>query len=293
MRSLLLFFLLFSTCCQAALRVYTLHPLLTEMAERIGGEDVEVVSLFPPNGELHDFAPEPAAVAAVSGADVLLACGQGTEPYLGKLREALPDSVHVVELGDTLPRVTLPGTNIADPHWWNSPAAMARAARVLSDLFAQLDTAQADAYAARRRAYTAEMQELERCAQLLLARIPQAQRVLVTEHAAFCHFCRAYGFTPLPVNGVAQESEGDTATLARLLTQLRAAHVPALFAEVNESPRALSVLANETNAQVHPLIMDGYAPGCTTYREVFLFNLRHILAAFAPELPPHLNDLLP
>lgn len=295
MRAFLFLFLLLGACCQAAqaaLRVYTLHPLLTEMAQRVGGEDVEVVSLFPPNGELHDFAPEPAAVAAVSGADVLLACGHGTEPYLQKLREALPNSVHLVELGDTLPRVYLPGTDIADPHWWNSPAAMARAARVLSDLFAQMDAGRSTAYAARRRAYAAEMQELGRRAQLLLARIPATQRVLVTEHAAFCHFCRDFGFTPLPVNGIAQESEGDTASLARLLTRLRTAHVPALFAEVNESPRALTVLSREVGASVHPLIMDGYAPGYTTYRDVFLFNLRHITEAFRPELRRDLTDLL-
>lgn len=294
MRCALYLLLLFLTCCcgaQGALRVYTLHPLLTEMAQRIGGEYVEVVSLFPPNGELHDFAPEPAAVAAVSEADMLLACGQGTEPYLNKLREALPTSVHVVELGDTLPRVTLPGTDIADPHWWNSPANMARASRVLSDLMAELDPEHAATYTERRRCYAAEMETLSRNAALLLYRIPAEQRVLVTEHAAFCHFCRDFGFTPLPVNGIAQESEGDTATMAHLLRELREAHVPAIFSEVNESPRALEVLAKEVGAEVHPLIMDGYAPGHPTYQAVFCFNLRHILQAFAPARMP--DDIMP
>lgn len=293
MRRLLLILLLLGACCQAAqaaLRVYTLHPLLTEMAERIGGEHAEVVSLFPPNGELHDFAPEPSAVAAVSQADLLLACGQGTEPYLNKLREALPATVHVAELGDTLPRVSLPGTDIADPHWWNSPANMARASRVLSDLMAALDPEHAGFYTARRRCYAAEMESLARNAVLLLCRIPAEQRVLVTEHAAFCHFCRDFGFTPLPVNGIAQESEGDTSTMAHLLHELRDAHVPAIFSEVNESPRALEVLAKEVGAEVHPLIMDGYAPGYPTYKAVFHFNLRHILQAFAPE---RMTDMLP
>lgn len=279
--SVLLFFL----CCAAAqggMKVVTLHPLLTEMAQRIGGADVDVVSLFPPNGELHEFAPEPAAIASISQSDVLLACGQGTEPYLQKLREALPATVHVAELGDTLPRVTLPGTDIADPHWWNSPANMARAARVLSDLLAELDPDHAVSYAVRRRAYAAEMQQMESSARLILSYIPAERRILVTEHAAFCHFCRDFGFTPLPVNGIAQESEGDTATMARLLTQLRAAHVPALFTEVNESTRAMQVLAKEVGASVHPLIMDGYAPAYPTYKEVFLFNLREIVKAFAP-----------
>lgn len=293
MRRALLSLWLLLTCAlgaQGALRVYTLHPLLTEMAQSIGGEHVEVVSLFPPNGELHDFAPEPAAVAAVSKAHMLLACGQGTEPYLSKLREALPAAVHVVELGDTLPRVTLPGTDIADPHWWNSPANMARAARVLSDLMAELDPEHAVTYAVRRRCYADKMQALENVAQLLLCRIPSEQRVLVTEHAALCHFCRDFGFTPLPVNGIAQESEGDTASMARLLSELRTAKVPAIFSELNESPRALEVLAKEVGAKVHPLIMDGYAPGYSTYQAVFRFNLRHILQAF---VPGQTTDMLP
>lgn len=296
MRHALLSLLLLLTCAfgaQGALRVYTLHPLLTEMAELIGGEDVEVVSLFPPNGELHDFAPEPAAVAAVSKADVLLACGQGTEPYLNKLREALPATVHVVELGDTLPRVTLPRTDIADPHWWNSPANMARASRVLSDLLAELDPEHAEAYTTNRRNYAELMGHLENRARLLLALIPAEKRVLVTEHAAFCHFCRDFGFTPLPVNGIAQESEGDTATMARLLSELRTAKVPALFAEANDSPRTLEVLAKEVGASVHSLIMDGYGPGFPDYASIFRHNLGEIREAFSVDVPDHLYFLVP
>ena len=41
----------------AELKIASLHPLLSEMARNIGGEAVEVVDLFPANGDLHSFAP--------------------------------------------------------------------------------------------------------------------------------------------------------------------------------------------------------------------------------------------
>ena len=69
----------------APLKIASLHPLLSEMAAKLGGEHVEVVDLFPANGDLHSFTPSAASLAQASGARLLLACGKGVEPYLENL----------------------------------------------------------------------------------------------------------------------------------------------------------------------------------------------------------------
>lgn len=262
---------------QAATKVASLHPMLSDMARQVGGDAVEVVNLFPENGELHAFEPTAADVAAASGAQLVLACGKGVEPYLEDLRDSLPERTRIVELGDAVPEVCLPGSKVADPHWWNSPTAMKRASRTLRAALEQAAPARKEQFLKGQRAYAAQMDTLVREARLAFARIPQERRILVCSHAAMSHFCKDFGFTALAVHGIAQESEGDTASLARILAELRQKSVPCLFYGVNEPPKVLRTIATQVGAKALPLALDGINPATPTYAELFRFNVKNIV----------------
>ena len=263
----------------ATVKVASLHPLLSEMAQRVGGDAVQVVNLFPPAADLHSFTPTGADIAAASGSHLLLACGKGVEPYLRDLRDSLP-SVSILELGESIPDVLAPDARTPDPHWWSTPENMKRASLALAHALQQAAPAHAEQIAARQQAWARERESLTRRAKLELARIPAAQRVLVSEHAAMCHFCAAFHFEPIAVQGVAQESEGDTAQLAHLLADLRARRVPCIFTDVKDSPRFLENLAAQVGSAVRPLYMDGTPPAGSPmgYGEMFLHNVREIRA---------------
>ena len=262
---------------QAVTKVASLHPMLSDMARQVGGDAVEVVNLFPENGELHAFEPTAADVAAASGAQLVLACGKGVEPYLEDLRDSLPERTRIVELGDAVPEVFLPGSKVADPHWWNSPTAMKRASRTLRAALEQAEPARKEQFLKGQRAYAAQMDTLVREARLAFARIPQERRILVCSHAAMSHFCKDFGFTALAVHGIAQESEGDTASLARILAELRRKSVPCLFYGVNEPPKVLRTIAAQVGAKALPLALDGINPATPTYAGLFRFNVRNIV----------------
>lgn len=260
----------------APLKIASLHPLLSEMAAKLGGEHVEVVDLFPANGDLHAFTPSATSLAQASGARLLLACGKGVEPYLADLRESLSDDTFVLELGAEVPNVRVPGTRFADPHWWNTPENMKRASRTLLAALVQADAANAAVYTANRSRYAASMDALTRTARLRLSRIPQANRCLVTGHAAMCHFCAAFNLKPIAIQGIARESEGDPATLATLLADLRARNARCIFTEVNASPRMLQVIADQLGIPTAPLVMDGIYAEAPGYEAMFLYNLNTI-----------------
>ncbi len=262
----------------APLKVASLHPLLSEMAARMGGERVKVIDLFPANGSLHTFEPTSAELSMAVGSRLLLACGKGVEPYLAGLQESLPARTRLLELGANVPDVKLPENDRNDPHWWNNPANMKRASRSLLAALAEIDPAGEATYRANQRQYAAKMDTLSRQAQLLLRGIPYEKRVLVTGHAAMCHFCEAFHFTPIPIHGIAMESEGDTATLARLLSELRQKQVPCIFTEINTSPRALNTIASHVGARTLPLVMDGIAPNLGSYDKIFSYNVAMILS---------------
>ena len=262
---------------QAVTKVASLHPMLSDMARQVGGDAVEVVNLFPENGELHAFEPTAADIASAAGAQLVLACGKGVEPYLEDLRDSLPARTQVIELGQSVPDVCLPGSTVADPHWWNSPAAMKRASRALRSALERVAPADKATFARGQRVYSAQMDTLVREAKLAFAAIPHENRVLVCSHAAMSHFCKDFGFSALAVHGIAQESEGDTASLARILAELRSKSVPCLFYGVNEPPKVLRAIADQVGAKALPLALDGINPATPTYAELFRFNVKNIV----------------
>ena len=121
------------------------------------------------------------------------------------------------------------------------------------------------------------MDTLVREAKLAFADIPHEKRVLVCSHAAMSHFCKDFCFSALAVHGIAQESEGDTASLARILAELRSKSVPCLFYGVNEPPKVLRAIANQVGAKALPLALDGINPATPTYSELFRFNVKNIV----------------
>lgn len=260
----------------APLRVASLHPLLSEMARAMGGEHVEVVDLFPANGELHGFNPTGRDLAAAAGARLLLACGKGVEPYLADLRDSLPAATTIVEAGKDIPEVHVPGTRFRDPHWWNTPDNMKRASRTVLAAMVQAAPQHEATFTAGQKAYASTMDRLSRTARQRLSRIPRDARYLVTGHAAMCHFCKAYNMTPVAIQGIAKESEGDTATLAALLADLRSKKTRCIFTEVNASPRMLQVIAEQLGIPTAPLVMDGIYPVAQDYESMFLHNIETI-----------------
>ena len=167
--------------------IQTLHPLLTDLAERIGGEAVEVLDLAGPNHDPHSFEPGARELEGAKDAGLFLVSGKGLEPYLGKLRD-LVGAERVVEVGASLPTLRMQslcdhGTHSHleerdDPHWWHSLDCWRRAARVVAKRFSAADPAHAGHYEARARALRAELRDLDRWVREELNTVPRQHRTL-------------------------------------------------------------------------------------------------------------------
>ncbi len=292
MRYFALIYLVFFLCVHAGLhaadriKIASLHPVLSDMARSVGGDAVEVVNLFPQGANLHSFDPSTAQLAAAAQAEFILACGKNIEPYLPKLRDSLPSSTTIIELGKDIPDVMLPASQVPDPHWWNSPANMKRATQTLLSTLIQHDPSKKQQYEQGAQAYTKLLDELSRTAKISFARIPQQKRVLVTGHAAMSHFCKEFNFIAVPLFGVSKESEGDTASLAILLKQLRRREVSCIFTELTSSPKMLENIAREIGASTRPINMDGVHQIHSDYASIFRDNVRAISEGLSAENTP-------
>ena len=127
----------------------------------------------------------------------------------------------------------------------------------------KVDAAHADKFRARGEAYKKQLRELDVWAAQRLAKVPPAHRKLVTTHDAMGYFARRYGFTILGtvVPGPDADAETSAQQLARLIGKIRAAKVPAIFAETSVNPKWIEQVAGETGVKVvHDLHIGSLGP---------------------------------
>lgn len=287
-----IFGLLALACPGAELKVATLHPLLADLSREIGVERVEVVELVTKSDDPHDFEPTPDRLRQAADARLCLASGKGLESYLPALRSTLPKETRLIEVGKTLPSIEGSCSSCdhghdhghhhgEDPHWWHSIDAFRRASTVVADAFAEADPEGAELYRERSLAYRQRLDTLEGWVRRQVARIPAERRVLATAHAAFNYFCKDFGFTALPVQGINREQMPDARSLAKLVDSIRESKVPAVFPEDTSNPKILQTLANDIGVRIaKPLIADGST--ADSYEAMIRYNVDTIAEALAP-----------
>jgi zinc/manganese transport system substrate-binding protein len=293
----LMFSLMTAASANARLKVAATHPLIGDLARQVGGENIEVVDLLKPGGDLHRFEPSARELAQLKDVAIVFASGKHLESFLDKLRDTLGGRGRIVEVGRTIPSIKLSRGDALfmccpehaaggiDPHWWHSAENMARAARIVGEELAAGDPAHADAYKAGAAAAAKKMRALKSWAEQQLAQIPKSDRKLVTAHAAFSYFCREYGFKSLPLLGLGAEEAFSPQYLTEATRVIRENNIRAVFPEDRANPKILSEIVRATGVRTSrvPLNADGVAPGAgSTFEGMLRHNVTAIVAALKP-----------
>lgn len=245
-----------------AVRIVATTSVVGDLVAHVAGDAATVEVLIPVGADPHEFQASSRQAAAVQEADLVVAVGLGLEEGLSDVLDAAAgDGVTLLEIGpqvDPMPfgsgtGATESGGDHADgldPHVWLDPVRMEKAARLVSDALGVIDPAgdwdaRADAYAEELRAADAEIASL-------VATIPPAARVLVTNHDALGYFAARYGFDVIGVivPGGSTLGSPSSAELAALVAVVRERQVPAIFAETIEPVTLADAIAAEVGAQV-------------------------------------------
>jgi ABC-type Zn uptake system ZnuABC Zn-binding protein ZnuA len=250
-RLFLLPLLLLAGCGAAAtaddrITVVATTTQVADLARNVGGSRVHVVQILAPNADPHEYELRPKDVQAVADADVVLRSGGDVDAWLGEAIDGSGTKAPVVTLSDAMALVG------DDPHWWQDPRDAVVAVGEIRKALAAADPAHREAYDRAARAYAAQIDRLDRGVRACIAKIPAAQRKLVTTHDALGYYARRYGLqvigTVIPsLSTEAQPSAGDT---ARLIATIRDTGVKAVFAESSVSPKVEQAIAGETGATV-------------------------------------------
>ena len=266
------------------LRVSTFSTILTEIAEQIGGDKVQVTGHVKVGIDPHDFEPKPTDLMIVAKADVILLSAKHMEGYVEKLKESTGTKGELVKVGDGFKSLKMASNDdlereVEDPHWWHSLANMGMAARGVRDAFIRARPNAAEAFRANAIDYLQRLDSLKKWAGSELAKLPRDQRKLVTSHDAFQYFAKENGFTVYAIEGISSSDQPSSKKVAQIIATVKAQGVKSIFSENIENPKVLVAITRETGAKLGgKLFADGLGENdAATYAGMYRHNVTTIV----------------
>ncbi len=221
---------------------------LAYVADRVGGDRVEVTNLTAPGGEPHDLEPSVAVTAEIAEAD-LVVYERGFQPAVDAAvdENAGGDVLDAADVVDLVPfREHGVDSDETDPHFWLDPRLLADVADAVADRLADADPGHAAEFRANAAGLHGDLEQLDREYADGLAGC--ARTTVVVSHDAFGYLQR-YGLDMEAILGLSPEAEPTPADLARLQDLIRADGVTTVFSESIVSAKAAEALAEATGAE--------------------------------------------
>lgn len=244
--------------------------ILGDMVREVAGDRVALRVIAGPNTDAHSFQPRPSDAEALRGATLVVRNGIGFDAWIDRMIRAAGYTGPVATAAEGIePRVmaahdhghshggaerrrqhAVGPRQVPDPHCWQDLRLGIRYVRNIAAALAAADPAGAATYRANAEAYTARLEALDGWVRLQIATVPEARRKVITSHDAFRYFGAAYGVSFLAPQGISTEAEPSAAEVARLIRQVKAEGITAVFLENMGSPATLNRLAQEAGVRV-------------------------------------------
>ncbi|HEV2554304.1 MAG TPA: metal ABC transporter substrate-binding protein [Bosea sp. (in: a-proteobacteria)] len=250
---------------QDKLPVVASFSILGDFVKEVGGDRVALTTLVGANGDAHVYSPTPADAKAMAGAKLVVVNGLKFEGWITRLIKSsgTKATVATATTGITPLRNEADdhdhgkkdkhGHNHAgqdDPHAWQSVANARIYVANIRDALVKADPAGQASYEANATRYLAQLDAVEAEIRAAVARIPADRRKAITSHDAFGYFVKAYGVEFVSPQGVSTEAEASARDVGRIIRQIKAEKIPAVFLENVTNPRLVERIAKESGAKV-------------------------------------------
>jgi zinc transport system substrate-binding protein len=231
------------------------------VAQRVGGDRVDVANLTKPGAEPHDLELAPRDVARLSDSDLVLYLA-GFQPAVDDAVDANPGT-HALDVADAarLQPAADEGHEGAqaehaghgddaagnlDPHFWLDPLRLAAVGDAVAQRLAELDPAGKRDYEAGAAGLRTDLTALDAEFRQGLAHCRTT--TLVTNHGAFGYLAERYGLTQVSISGMNPDTEPAPRQLAQIAQLVRSRGVTTVYAEVLVSPVVAETVAREAGA---------------------------------------------
>jgi zinc/manganese transport system substrate-binding protein len=273
------------------IKVATSFSVLGDMVKQIGGDRVEVSSFVGPNGDAHVYEPTPGDAKTLVDSAVLVVNGLGLEGWMTRLQKSSGFKGKVVTATTGIKTRQMEeeekgkSRKITDPHAWQSLANGKVYVQNIRDGLIAADPAGKDTYTANATKFLADIDQEDMDVRAAVAKLPPSRRKIITTHDAFGYFGATYGMDFIAPEGVSTESEASAKDVAKIIRQIKAQKIPAVFLENVTDHRLLDQIAKESGAKIGgTLYSDALSEPsgpAGTYLDMFRHNIATLTEALS------------
>ena len=264
------------------LNVVASFSIIGDLVRNVGGDHVSVTTLVGPDSDAHVYAPTPGDARKIAAARLIFVNGLGFEGWLPRLVQSSGSKAKIVTVSNGISPLRL--GSAADPHAWQSVTnAKVYVANINLALSAAYP-ASAEQFMRNTQAYIEKLDALDREVRDAVARFPPDRRKVISTHNAFGYFAGSYGIEFIAPLGVSTDSEPSARDIARIITQIRAAKIPAVFLENITDPRLMGRIAAETGARVGGTLYSDSLTGEKGDSPTYIAMVRHNIKALTSAL---------
>ncbi|TVP66877.1 MAG: metal ABC transporter substrate-binding protein [Nodularia sp. (in: Bacteria)] len=275
-------------------RVVATSTIITDLTQKVGGDEIQLTGILQPGVDPHVYEPTPADSRVLETADLILYNGYDLEPGLINLMNAAGEKAHKVAVGEVVPPLQLDedGEIVPDPHVWGSAENAIAMTNVIRDELIKLSPADEAEFTQRASQLTQELQQLHSWINQQIQTIPADKRQLVTTHDAFQYYGQAYGIAIAgTLIGISTEEQPSAQTVTRLVESIKKTNVPAIFAETTINPALIRTVAEEAGVKLAPRELYSDSIGAKgsdgdSYIKMMEANTRTIVEALGGKYTP-------
>lgn len=259
---------------QNTLTVYTTVYPLQYFTEQIGGEFVNVSSIYPPGTNEHTFEPTQKDMINLAKSDLFFYIGLGLESFVQSAEKSLANEqvkfVSVTENVDEEKFHISSGHSHdehehehehededhhhegeIDPHVWLSPEISKDIALSIKNELVSALPEQEQAFNENYESLIERLDELDEKFETLGKEA--SKKTFFVSHASFGYIAGQYGLTQVPIAGLNSQSEPSQKELAEIVELAKEYEIKYILFEQNVSSKLSTVIQEEIGAK--PLML--------------------------------------
>lgn len=241
----------FASAAEKKFKVVTTFTIIQDIAKNVAGEAAIVESITKVGAEIHEYEPTPQDIVRAQSADLVLWNGLNLERWFQRFFEDIKDvpAVIVTQGIDPMPIQEGSYKGNPNPHAWMSPTLALTYIENIRAALVKYDPQNASTYNKNAAEYAAKIKALDAPLRERLAKIPEAQRWLVTSEGAFSYLTRDYNLKEAYLWPINAEQQGTPKQVKHVIDLVRANNIPVVFSESTISDKPARQVSQETNAK--------------------------------------------
>lgn len=254
------------------LEVYTTVYPLEDFTKKIGGEHVDVESIYPPGADEHTFEPSQKDMIKMADGDVFFYIGMGLEGFVEGSKSILEnEDVVVVPTSEHVELNHEEGhgeesaeeheehedsheddhgdehNHDVDPHLWLDPVYSKEMAKTIADTLSEEMPEHKEDFQANLDALSKDLDALDDEFKDMAENAPK--KTFYVSHAAYSYWEERYGLHQEAIAGLNTADEPSQQELKKIIEKGKEDNVQYILFEQNVSSRLTEVVQNELGAK--------------------------------------------